>query len=55
MDKSDFLSSKDKEKIKLLQEKLKNSSSFDERKRLVTKKRLVIEKARVKKDRQLPT
>jgi hypothetical protein len=54
MDNNDFLTNKDIEKVKVLQEKLKKSSCFNERKRLVTKKALVIEKARVKRDRQLP-
>ncbi len=53
MDNTDFLSSKDIEKLKLLQEKIKSSTCFDERKRLVTKKTLVIEKARVKRDKFL--
>jgi hypothetical protein len=53
MDNNDFLSSRDIEKVKSIQEKLKSSSCFDERKRLVTKKTLVIEKARVKRDRHL--
>lgn len=54
MDYNDFLSNRDVEKVKHLQEKLKSSSCFNERKRLVTKKALVIEKARVKRSRQLP-
>ena len=54
MDHDDYLSSKDMEKVKLIQEKLKSSSCFDERKRLVTKKALVIEKARVNKRKNLP-
>ncbi|MFN7251333.1 MAG: hypothetical protein ACK4M9_11145 [Anaerobacillus sp.] len=53
MDNNEFLSNKDVEKVKSLQEKLKSSSCFDERKRLVTKKALVIEKARVKRDKHL--
>lgn len=51
MKHKDFLSDKDIEKVKVLQEKLKNSKCYDERKRLLTKKALVIEKARVKKDK----
>lgn len=51
MDQSDFLNNHEMEKVKSLQEKIKQSSCYEERKRLVTKKALVIEKARVKKDR----
>lgn len=54
MDNNDFLSNRDIEKVKHLQDKLKSSSCFNERKRLVTKKALVIEKARVKRGRELP-
>lgn len=52
MDYHDFLDSAEVEKVKKIQEKLKKSDCFTERKKLVTKKALVIEKARIKKVRQ---
>ncbi|WP_169819275.1 hypothetical protein [Anaerobacillus arseniciselenatis] len=52
MKHKDFLNEGDLKKVKRLQEKLKKSNCYDERKRLVTKKALVIEKARVNKSKQ---
>ncbi len=52
MKHKDFLNDGELEKVKVLQDKLKNSNCYDERKRLVTKKALVIEKARVNKSKQ---
>lgn len=53
MNNNEYLNTKDLEQVKVIQEKLKSSSCFDERKRLVTKKALVIEKARVNKKKDL--
>lgn len=52
MGQGDYLNEKDLEKVKILQEKMKQSSCNEERKRLVTEKALMIEKARVKKKRE---
>jgi hypothetical protein len=49
---SDFLNDGEVESIRILQEKLKASTCYDERKRLVTKKAIEIEKARIKKEKQ---